>query len=258
MTKITTYIKNKKNVLLILFVLAVLIPLYKVFAEAMQSGSYKIQSDTVNVGGKDSTSSTNYKMGDTLGELGTGDSNSANYNLHAGFWQMQESYIALSSPSDLALTSIGGINGEASEGTMFWTVTTDNLAGYSMSVQAVTSPALTSGPNSFADYTPAGADPDYNFSILATTSAFGFSPEGIDVNSRFRDNGIACNIGVGEISAKCWDGLSTTPKNAFQRTSSNQPSGSTATVRFRAESGASNIQPAGSYSAPIVVTAITL
>jgi len=249
---------HKRNVLIILFFSISLFPLYKIFAQVMQSGTYKIQSDSINVGGKDTSSSTSYKLGDTAGELGTGDSNSANYNLHAGFWQMQESYIALSSPSDLALTAIGGLNGEASEGTMSWLVTTDNLAGYSMSIESVTSPALTSGSDFFDDYTPAGADPDYNFSILATASAFGFSPEGIDVNSRFRDNGLACNIGAGETSTKCWDGLSTTPKNAFQRTSSNQPGGSTATVRFRAESGANHIQPAGSYSAPIIVTAITL
>lgn len=258
MKKLQSYIQNKKNILLMLFVFSSLIPLYKIFAQAMQSGSYKIQSDTVNVGGKDISTSPNYKLGDTAGELGTGDSNSANYNLHAGFWQMQESYISLSTPSDLALTPIGGILGEASEGTMSWTVTTDNMAGYSMSIQAVTSPALTSGANSFADYTPSGADPDYNFSINPTDSEFGFSPEGVDVNTRFRDNGLACNTGAGETTAKCWDGLSTSSKDVFLRTSSNQPSGSTATMRFRAESGPNHIQPAGSYAAPIIVTAITL
>ncbi len=258
MKRLRTYIQNKKNGLLMFFIVSSMIPLYKIFAQAMQSTTYKIQSDTVNVGGKDISTSPSYKLGDTAGELGTGDSNSANYNMHAGFWQMQESYIALSTPSDLALTPIGGILGEASEGTMSWTVTTDNVAGYSMSIQSVTSPALKSGVDSFADYTPVGADPDYNFSINPTTSAFGFSPEGVDVNSRFRDNGLACNVGAGETTAKCWDGLSTTAKDAFQRTSSNQPSGSTATVRFRAESGPSHIQPAGSYAAPITVTAITL
>ena len=250
-------LKEKRKFLTLLLVLTLIFPLYKIFAQAMQSGTYKIQSDTVNIGGKDS-SSTNYKIGDTAGEVGTGDSASASYNLHAGFWQMQESYISLSTPSDLALTAIGGIAGEASEGTLSWTVITDNMAGYSMSIQSVTSPALTSATDSFADYTPAGANPDYNFSIAPTASAFGFSPEGTDVNSRFLDNGSACNTGVGETVAKCWDGLSTSPKDAFLRTSSNQPSGTTALVRFRAESGPSHIQPAGSYSAPITVTAITL
>ncbi|MFA6000427.1 MAG: hypothetical protein WC783_05675 [Candidatus Paceibacterota bacterium] len=258
MNKFFTNLNTHRNILTILLGLVLVVPLYRALAQPMQSATYKIQSDTVNVGGKDISTSSNYKLGDTAGELGTGDSSSSNYIMHAGFWQMQESFISLSTPSDLALTAIGGIAGEASEGTISWTVITDNLAGYSMSIQSVTSPALTSGSDSFADYTPAGADPDYNFSINPTTSAFGFSPEGVDVNTRFKDNGSACNTGSGEVVAKCWDGLSTSPKDAFLRTSSNQPSGSTATIRFRAESGPNHIQPAGSYSAPITVTAVTL
>jgi hypothetical protein len=141
---------------------------------------------------------------------------------------------------------------------MVWTVTTDNIAGYTMNIKSNNSPALASATDSFTDYTPAGADPDYNFSIVSTISAFGFSPEGADASTRFKDNGSSCNTGTGETVAKCWDGLSTTPKTVFQRSTSNQPSGSVTTVRFRAETGANHIQQAGNYTAPIVVTAITL
>ncbi len=256
MKKYFTHILKKRSIMIFLLVSSFIIPL-TILAETMQSGTYKIQSDSINVGGQDS-SSPSYNLRDTTGEIGTGDSNSDNYFLRAGFWQLQDSYIALTSPSDLALTPIGGINGEASEGTIFWQVTTDNSAGYSVSIASVTTPALKSGSNSFDDYTPAGADPDYNFSIVSTTSAFGFSPEGTDVSTRFKDNSSACNTGTSETSAKCWDGLSTTPKIIFQRATSNQPTGTTATVRFRAESGPNHIQPAGSYSAPITITAITL
>ena len=240
-----------------MFCLFFLIPLYTILADTMQSSTYKIISDTVNVGGQDS-SGTLYKLNETLGEIGTGDSNSANYYLHAGFWQMQESYIAISSPDDLALTSIGGISGEASEGTLTWQVVTDNLAGYSMSIEAITDPALASADDSFDDYVPAGADPDYNFSILSTTSEFGFSPEGADTIVRFKDNGSTCNLDIGETQGKCWDGLSTSPQTVFYRTTSNHQGGSANIVRFRAASGADHIQTSGSYSAPLIVTAITL
>ncbi|MFA6520403.1 MAG: hypothetical protein WCT44_02220 [Candidatus Paceibacterota bacterium] len=224
----------------------------------MQSTTYKIITDSVNVGGDDNSASTNYIIGDTLGELSSGDSNSANYYMHAGFWQMQSSYISITSPSDLALTSIGGINGENTEGTMSWTVLTDNVAGYSMSIKTLTSPALASAEDSFDDYAPAGADPDYNFSIATSVSEFGFTPEGADTNSRFKDNGSSCNTGSGETSAKCWDGLSLVDKIIAGKSSSNHPSGSTTTVRFRAESGSAHIQTSGAYSASIVVTAVTL
>jgi len=241
----------------IIFFLLFFAPFYLVFAQTMQSTSYKIPSDTINIGGVES-SSPSYLINDTLGEVGTGDSNSTNYYMKAGFWQMQESYIALSIPDDLALTPIGGIEGAMSEGTMTWSVITDNSAGYALNIKTTSTPALKSSNDSFDDYTPVGANPDYNFSILSTTSAFGFSPEGVDVDSRFKDNSIACNIGTNETSAKCWDGLPLSPKIISNRTTSNHQTGSNTTVRFRAESGSNHIQTEGSYSAPIVVTAVTL
>ncbi len=242
---------------ILLFVLGILSP-HNLVAQVMQSTTYKIQSDSVNVGGAPS-SSTSYNLDDTTGEIGTGDSNSSTYYMHAGYWQMQEAYISISSPSDLALTSMGGIAGGGSEGTTTWTVTTDNIAGYSMTINASTTPALKSSLDSFADYVPAGGNPDYTFTNAAANSSFGFSPEGVDTIARFKDNGSsACNTGSSETSAKCWDGLSTTPASMAGSTSSNHPSGTAVTVRFRAESGASHIQTAGNYSATITVTAVTL
>lgn len=228
-----------------------------IFADLMQSSTYKIQSDSVNFGGADSSSDT-YKLNDTLGEIGTGDSNSENYYMHAGYWQMQESYIAISSPSDLVLASMGGLSGGSSEGMMSWVVTTDNTAGYAMSIASTTTPALKSDVDSLDDYTPAGADPDYNFTNPSTTSSFGFSPEGTDASDRFRDNGSVCNAGTSETVGKCWDGLSTTPKIIAGKNSSNIPDGSTVSVRFRAESGADHIQMSGQYNVTIVATATTL
>lgn len=251
--------KRGKDIFLFITFFLILFIWYSntLFAQVMQSGTYKIISDSINAGGVDSVS-TSYNLGDTLGEVGTGDSNSSNYYMHAGFWQMQGSYLSLSSPADLALANMGGIAGGASEGTVAWTVITDNNAGYTMNIETTTMPALASALDSFADYTPSGADPDYNFSIPSSDSTFGFSPEGTDVNARFKDNGLVCNTGSGETSAKCWDGLSTTPKTIAGKTSSNHPSGSTVTERFRAETGSSHIQTSGSYSASIVVTVLVL
>ena len=224
----------------------------------MQSTTYKIQSDSVNVGGAPSTS-TSYNLNDTGGEIATGDSNSSTYYMHAGYWQMQGAYIALTSPSDLALSSIGGISGEGSEGTTTWTVTTDSTAGYSMTIQTSTTPALKSSLDSFANYVPAGGNPDYTFTNAAANSSFGFSPEGADTIARFKDNGTsACNTGSSETSGKCWDGLSTKPASIAGSASSNHPSGTPVTVRFRAESGSSHIQTSGNYTATVTVTAVTL
>jgi hypothetical protein len=228
-----------------------------IFADFMQSSSYKIQSDSLNLGGADSSSAL-YKLSDTLGETGTGDSNSSNYYMHAGYWQMGESYISISAPTDLTMTSMAGLSGGSSEGTMSWVVTTDNGAGYTMSIASSTTPALKSAVDSLSDYVPVGADPDYNFINASTSSSFGFSPEGTEAIARFKDNGASCNTGALETTGKCWDGLSTTPKIMAGSTTSNMPSGSTATVRFRAETGADHIQTSGQYNVTVVVTAATL
>lgn len=227
------------------------------FAVGMQSSTYKIQFDTLNFGGV-SSSSSQYKINDSLGEVGTGDSNSSTYYMHAGYWQMDNSSISITTPSDLALSSFSGLSGGGSEGTVTWNVLTDNIAGYSISIAASTSPALKSSSDSFADYSPSGANPDYNFTNLASNSSFGFSPEGVDISSKYKDNGSSCNIGSLDTLSKCWDGLSTTPKTIGGSTVGNMPLGTDSTVRFRAESGSSHIQTSGAYSATITVTAVTL
>lgn len=225
---------------------------------AMESSLYKIRSDTINIGGVESESST-YILGDTLGEQATGDSNSSSYNMHAGFWQMQESYIAITSGADVTLPNINGLSGGAASGSTYWIVTTDNDAGYSLSIKASTSPALKSSNDSFADYTPASVPtPDFAFSVPASDSEFGFTPEGNDILAKYKDNGSICNTGSSDTDDACWDSLSTTDKIISQSTSSNQPIGATTTITFRAESGASHIQTNGSYTATMTVTALTL
>lgn len=259
MNNLNFFLKSKYLLIFSFTILfSIFCPWKIMLAEVMGSSSYKIQSDTVNIGGQDS-SSASYNLKDTVGEVGTGDSSSASYNMHAGFWQMQSNYLAISSPSDLVLASIGGLSYQASEGTMSWTVTTDNPAGYSMSIAATSAPALKSAFDSFADYTPATSNPDYDFTNASTNSSFGFSPEGTEVSDRFKDNGSTCGTGgTSETTGKCWDGLSTTPKVLAGSVSSNQPTGSVVTARLRAETGADHIQTSGVYTVTIVVTAVSL
>ncbi len=56
------------------------------FATAMQSGSYKIDSDSINFAGGRSSSGT-YTAEDTAGEIGTGDLQGGSTYLHAGYQQ---------------------------------------------------------------------------------------------------------------------------------------------------------------------------
>lgn len=223
------------------------------------SSNYAIQRDSLNTGGIDTASSNNYAMRDTVGEQATGEVSSSNFQIQAGYRQMAATSIAISDAPNVTMSSIGGVTGGASQATSTWTVTTDNPAGYELTINASTAPALQASSTgaSFADYTPSG-DPDYAFSIASTESAFGFTPEGSDITDRFKDNGTSCNAGTQDTSAACWDGLSTTTQVIANSGSNNQPAGTDTTVRFRAESGTDHIQPAGTYQATITVTATAL
>lgn len=228
-------------------------------AYVASSTNYQIQSDSINFGGGSSTS-TNYGLLDTAGEVGTGTSTSSAYNLNAGYRAMQVAgTISLSVAGDVSLSPslTSGTAGE-SAGEASWTVITDNSAGYTLSINAAAAPALSSASDSFADYTPAGASPDYDWTVSASASAFGYSPEGDDVADRFKDNGSTCGSGVLETADQCWDGFSTTPTVMAQKNSSNSPAGTVTTVKFMAEVGANKTQTAGSYSSTITVTAAVL
>jgi hypothetical protein len=59
-------------------------------ASAMSSTNYGIEFDSINSGGDDISSSTNYRVQDTVGEQATGFSTSTNYQLQAGYRQNYE------------------------------------------------------------------------------------------------------------------------------------------------------------------------
>jgi hypothetical protein len=244
-----------KNLFSIAIIISLIFNTSSVLAYVMSSPNYRIQSDSLNVGGS-GQDSANYKMTDTIGEIATGESASASFKLKAGYQQMQETVISLSSPTDVTMApNIGGVTGGTGNGQAVWTTITDNPAGYILEVKASTSPALKSGSYSFADYTPAGSDPDYSWSINIADSEFGFTPEGDDIVQKFKDDTSDCNVGSSDTSDKCWYNFSTSDETIAQSFSANHPSGTATTVKFKAESGSSHLQPEGTYQATVTVTA---
>ena len=249
---------NWHYVLLIVSICALSYNAQSVLAQVMQSSSYRIQEDSINVGGGFS-SSTNYRMEDTVGEVGTGFSSSTNYTQSAGYQGMNDFYLALSGAADVVLSpSLGGITGGESNGSTTLTATTDSYAGYQMTITASTSPAMVSGANFIPDYAPAGANPDFSFATVAAQSRFGFSPEGSDIVSRYKDNGSVCNTGSGDTSFSCWDGLSSSTKIIASRASSNHPLGTPTRLRFRVGMGSGAGQAEGEYVATTTVTLLPL
>jgi len=242
-----------------LFIAFFILGTASVFA-SMSSPNYVIQSDAVDIGGA-SGASSGFRSEDTIGELASGDSASTAYRLRAGYQSMQEVYLALSAPSDVTMSpTIPGVSGGIGNGSVFWTVTTDNLAGYSFYVRAGATPALVSSGNPsafFDDYTPT-ASPDYAWQVDSTKAEFGFTPEGADIVQKFRDNGVSCNAGTFDTPDACWyNFIASDPGELIARSAvSNHPTGVATTVKVEAQSNTSHLQEEGTYQATITVTAL--
>ncbi|MCF7816122.1 MAG: hypothetical protein K9M10_00660 [Candidatus Pacebacteria bacterium] len=226
-------------------------------AQVMQSSGYRIQSDSINFGGGLSTS-TNYALEATAGEVASGDGASASFNIRAGYQQMVNSFISISAASSVTMTpSIPGVSGGIANGSTSVTIITDSAAGYQLTIAASQSPALTNLGNSIADYVPSG-NPDFSFITGASDSHFGYSPSGVDIVDRFKDNGAVCGGGGGEVALACWDGLSTDDVPIARSSSANTPNGATTTVYFRVGVGGSVVQTGGTYTATTTLTAVSL
>ena len=227
-------------------------------AQVMTSSNYRIESDSINLGGGLSTS-TSYTLESTVGEIATGELSGASYNLKGGYQQMLTTFISMSAPQDIIMSpSIPGVSGGIANGSTTVTVTTDSGAGYSLTIASETSPAMQKDADSIADYAPAGANPDYTFTTDAPDSHFGYSPSGVDTVVRFKDNGVSCNDNTQETALACWDGLSTTAETISQSSGANTPDGATTTVNFRVGVGGSVVQVGGIYTATTTLTALSL
>jgi hypothetical protein len=256
-----------QKVLKIIIILSLLVELsflpLIIDAQQMTSTNYKILDSSINVGGLGvSQTSTSYRLRETIGEIATGISTSTSFKLHAGYQEMQEAYISLSvSTSSVTLLPEINVNlgQNTATGTFSATTITDNPAGYSLYIRATSSPALQSGSNSFADYTPSASGiPDYNWSIPATTSEFGFTPEGTQIVQKYKDNGVdTCNTGTNDTSDRCWYNFSTSDETISKSLLANHPSGTQTTIKLKAESGSQDILAPGTYQGTIIVTAIT-
>lgn len=171
-------------------------------AAVMESESYKLQFDSVNIGGERQTSES-YIMEDTIGEIGTGEMESANYYLKAGYQQMNETYLSLSDAANVTMSGITRTNATSTGGTT-WSVITDNPAGYKLEVAAS---ATSSTPcdyylcdmeagNSFTDYFEASGTTPEVWNTSGSRYEFGLSAYGDDVSDSVWGSGDNCGSGT--------------------------------------------------------------
>ena len=246
-----------RKLAIVVLALILIVPGY-MHAQVATSTNYQLERDSLNFGGTYSTSST-YTVEDTGGEVGTGYGTSSTYSLQAGYQQDDVYTVSITSPANVSLSpNIYTLGGGSATGDASWTVVTDNPSGYTLAIKASTDPAMKSSDDNFADYTKAGANPDYTWSVGSGVAEFGFSPEGSDITATYLDNGLdTCGAGTGSADT-CWDEFLTTNKTIATSGSDNNPLGTATTVKFRAEAESAATKSAGDYSATITLTATAL
>ncbi len=228
-------------------------------AQVRTSPSYQLQSDSINFGGGRSTSSS-YTQESTFGEVGTGESDSSSYRLRAGYQQMQEVFISVTTPDTVTLEgTLGGITGGESNGSTTVTVVTDSPSGYQLSITAEAAPAMQKGSDTIADYVPDSTpNADFVFTTAPTEAHFGFSPQGEDVVLRFLNDGDSCGEGSSSTLLRCFAGLSTSSEVIAVGAGANHPVGTDTALQFKVGIGGSVGVPPGTYVATTTLTAIPL
>ena len=158
--------------------------------------------------------------------------------------------------------SLGGITGGTANGQTQVVVTTNDIIGYNMTIQASTSLGM-QGTASSTNYIPAYSTttPDYNFVLPANTARFGYTVNASttgDVVQFFRNNGTICNQSGGTSNgSNCWIGATTTAVTIVNRNLPTQAPGATTTLYFRVGIAANPIPaiPNDTYVATSTLTA---
>jgi hypothetical protein len=251
-----------KAFFIIISILFLISSFYYAKAYVATSTNYRIQFQSINVSGKDFQTSSNYKLSETIGEVATGLSTSTLYKLKAGYRQMPEVFISISLPANVTMSpSIGGISGGTASGSASWTVTTDNPAGFSLTIKTTSTPSMILDETwNFSDYSPTIANlPDYNWQSPSSGQAeFGYTVEPetpADTVQLFKDDGNSCNSGNQNNIDTCWLNASTTNMTIINRTSRTDSDGEIEKIKFKVQSNGKFLKE-GNYIATIIVTAV--
>lgn len=165
--------------------------------------------------------------------------------------------ITITSPADVTMSPNIGVSSDSSIGSAVWTVRTNVAAGYTLAIKAGASPALVSGGNSFADYTPAVADTPETWSVPGGSKEFGYSAFGTDTSTgTWGTSGTCGAAGVPDASMK-YQNTKVTDRTIATRGSVTPTTGIATTVCFAAEQD-TIYAAAGTYTATITATATSL
>jgi hypothetical protein len=228
-------------------------------AAVMQSTNYQIQSDNLTPSGGQ-WSSVNYIFKDSFGEVSTGISDSTSYSMRAGYQEMQETYLSISSPGVLNMTpSIPGISGGTADVSGTFNVITDDAAGFTLALNASTAHAMMAESDPTYYFSNYSATPTYTWTVYSGNAQFGYTVEpesyGDTVIDFLDDTSNNCGTGDANGTGTCWAGFDGTDlKTVIYRTTRTDIDGEDEVVKFRAQSSDYSLE-SGTYTATITATA---
>lgn len=167
--------------------------------------------------------------------------------------------ISITAPANSTMSTNLGISTNMAVGTTTWNVKTNNALGYSMTVQALTNPAMKSGSNIIADYSTTSMPSLW--SVSGGDARFGFSAFGTDVNTATwgTPTGNFCNgAATSTVNAGLkYYGFYTNATTTSTRAATTTTSGVDTTVCYAVQQNNYYIS-SGDYTASITATATTL
>lgn len=248
------FLKALSKISLVLFVLLPFSVL------AMDSSNYSIDSDIINYYTGESDSSS-YNLNAVGGETGSGESSSSSYEMGSGYEYADSDYIiSLSCSSSVNMGNIAGVGrSDLSTNDATCSIETDNPIGYKLYWQA-SSANMISGAESIGAYTPAVSETPEAWSVNSTDSEWGARLKKSGTTSYDSIKWGDANSGDGYASSDVkWLNVSNIAGyEIIERTSATGAGGDTEVLQFGAEVGLNKLQPSGSYSVNLTITAVAL
>jgi hypothetical protein len=218
----------------------------------MGSQNFKVRQDVLGNEGGQGTSQ-NFKIYDTMGEAAIGPSSGVQYKSNAGFWQTINYAIAINCDGSLAMGVINGTGRSATAGNVInCNVSTDNPAGYNFYWKA-SSTNMVSGSDTIGSYTPGTPDMPETWLVANNVSAWGGKLGSASSAYNSSDWGADDTYAGGK-----WLNVSTSDRLLIGRSGATSYSGDNQKIVFGAEVGSNVVQPSGTYTVNVTITALSL
>lgn len=171
-----------------------------------------------------------------------------------------EAGILISSPSDTSMSRSLGVAADSAIASTTWTVRTNNITGYNLTLKATSSPAMKNNASSTVYVSDFSTTTPTTWSVPSASSSFGFSAYGTDVNTTTWGSDADCQAGDAHTPSATlkYSAFTTSTSSVVATRANTTPYAGIATTVCYAVGQNGYYIPSGTYTATIVATAVTI